>query len=284
VRKDDADQQQANNNADGQWFEINDSSTSAVNSSKVCSRSGYLLFYHSNSCQCNHFTELTTILDTKMAMSMDKKLAKEGAQEPDVSQQFEVADNSATEVTGELVSQPHESSTNNRKAKREDSSENMLAHKKQKRNPNGPGNIRLSERRCMNGKPFENDGRLEENHFRLQYDGENGSVSKGPPTPLRNTIMCILCNSYVASVEDEYVDHLFQKHGEQEALFVLDALGHGENNNMDFQLNNEPNQVDMLAINEALNSSDVHTSEPTNNQIVQLVQNHVSNQKFNNSG
>jgi hypothetical protein len=294
VKKEDADQQA--NNGDSQWFEINDSSSSAVNSSKVCSRSGYLLFYHSNSCQCDHVAELTHILDVKMAMNMDKKLAKE-VQETDVSQQFEVADNATSDVTGELISQPNESS-NNRKAKREEDSNNDgVSHKKPKRNGNGNNPRLLSERRsstCIGGgrNRFDQEN---ENYMQLGYDAANGSISKGP-APIRNTITCILCNCLVASNDDQYVNHLFEKHSEQDALFALSALGHGDDNGMDFQLNQndiaaisdalnetEPtnnqvnNQVDILAISDALNQT-----EPTNNQIIQLVQNfsNNNNQKF----
>lgn len=98
------------NGEESQWFEINDSSTSPVNMSQVssfqfssvhilfyffslisqvCSRSGYLLFYHSNSCECDHYGELTNILDCKMAKRLDKNLAKESTNEPDISETFE---------------------------------------------------------------------------------------------------------------------------------------------------------------------------------------------------
>jgi ubiquitin carboxyl-terminal hydrolase 4/11/15 len=251
VRKDDdiQQQQQQINNGESVWFEINDSTASPVDSSKVCSRSGYLLFYHSTSCQCDHLAEMTNILDGKMAKSMDKKLAKEVADGSDVTQQIELetdTGNSADSKSG-----PQDSSlSNEKKIKRVGDDSDSIPQKKQKR---GSGNRAVSERR--------NPSPSHESIIALA-SMQTSSRGHSPPNS-RMTMMCAICHTCVASNEDEFVDHVFAKHNEQEALFALSAAGLGDENAF-----NPEFIVDEFS-SESMNQKLIESANP-NNQIVQI--------------
>lgn len=58
--------------------------------------------------------------------------------------------------------------------------------------------------------------------------GSSNTRGCSPPPTNNFTIKCVLCNLLVASTDDEYVDHLLEKHEENEALFVLESINHGD--------------------------------------------------------
>jgi ubiquitin carboxyl-terminal hydrolase 4/11/15 len=249
VRKDDADQE----NGEIPWFEINDSTASPVDSTKVCSRSGYLLFYHSTSCLCDHFAEMTNILDAKMAKSMDKKLAKEVADGADVTQQVEA--DAGNSVDGK--SDPQDSSSpNERKMKREEDSDGSSPQKKQRR-----GSAKsVSERRTPNGL-HSNSSQTDI----ISYAANHAPSRHSPPPSRGMTITCVVCNS--SFDEDEFVEHVFEKHTEAEALFALGCAGIGDDNH----------ELGMMVCDGWNENQKAIESANTNNQIVQINNNQGNN-------